>query len=125
MHRSAVRMLVFTAMALLVNSCGDQCSGVASCIPDVAVVLPVSALPEGGPEGVLWMCYRRHSVGCTAENLLNGRRLSGPGRLVEAEGLARLRGGRQGMKLTKDGQPRSFAAHPRCRTPFGEMGASG
>jgi hypothetical protein len=51
MRMSAGLMLTCGTMALVVASCGDDCFGVASCIPDIAVVLSVSASPDGGPVG--------------------------------------------------------------------------
>lgn len=51
MRKSAGLMLTCGAMAFVVTSCGEDCFGIASCVPDRAVVLTVSASPGGGPVG--------------------------------------------------------------------------
>jgi hypothetical protein len=49
MRQSASLLLTISVLASLLASCGDDCAGVASCVPELAVTITVSAAPNGEP----------------------------------------------------------------------------
>jgi len=49
MGRSVGPLIGISVLEVLLVSCGNDCAGIASCIPEWAVIVALSGAPDGGP----------------------------------------------------------------------------